>query len=121
MSKGDNPRPYSVPLKQFDANYSRIFGDKKPNSQPPRKVAKSTANVTIVPDIEPFMSPSGEYITSRSKWREHLKRTNSIEISHSDVPYMQKVRAQKDRNIGKDPERKQRIIHEFNTRNLKRR
>lgn len=28
MSKGSRPRPYSVSLEQFDANYDQIFGKK---------------------------------------------------------------------------------------------
>jgi DNA-directed RNA polymerase subunit RPC12/RpoP len=28
--KGDSPRPFSVPLKKFDANWDAIFGKKKP-------------------------------------------------------------------------------------------
>ena len=28
-SKGDSPRPFSVPLKKFDANWDAIFGKKK--------------------------------------------------------------------------------------------
>ena len=39
----------------------------------------------IIPDIEPFQSPDGAYITGRSAWREHLKRTDSIEMGHSDI------------------------------------
>lgn len=33
MSKGSSPRPYSVPLKEFDNNFDRIF--RKPD---PREV-----------------------------------------------------------------------------------
>jgi hypothetical protein len=39
----------------------------------------------IMPDLTPFRSPDGAFITSRSTWREHLKRTDSIEMTHSDV------------------------------------
>ena len=39
----------------------------------------------VIPDIDPFMSPDGQYITGRGAWREHLKRTDSIEMGHSDV------------------------------------
>ena len=28
MSKGDRPRPYSIPLKTFDNNWDAIFGKK---------------------------------------------------------------------------------------------
>lgn len=39
----------------------------------------------IIPDIEPFKSPDGAFISGRRQWREHLKATDSIEMSHSDV------------------------------------
>lgn len=39
----------------------------------------------VMPDIEPFMSPDGKYITGRSAWREHLKATDSIEMGHADM------------------------------------
>lgn len=31
--KGSNPRPISVPRKQFDENWERIFGKKKKEGQ----------------------------------------------------------------------------------------
>ena len=40
-------------------------------------------------DIEPFRSPDGVMIEGRKQWREHLKRTDSIEMGHSDVKYAQ--------------------------------
>jgi hypothetical protein len=40
-------------------------------------------------DIAPFMSPDGVMIEGRAQWREHLKRTDSIEMGHSDVKYAQ--------------------------------
>jgi hypothetical protein len=40
-------------------------------------------------DITPFMSPDGVMIEGRAQWREHLKRTDSIEMGHSDVKYAQ--------------------------------
>ena len=39
----------------------------------------------IIPDIEPFKSPDGAFIAGRAAWREHLKRTDSIEMGHSDM------------------------------------
>lgn len=39
----------------------------------------------IINDIEPFQSPDGAFIAGRAAWREHLKRTDSIEMGHSDV------------------------------------
>ena len=59
----------------------------------------------IAPDIEPFMSPDGTYIQGRSHWREHLKRTDSIEMGHADIKAAQrewtkKQDAQRDRLRG---------------------
>lgn len=39
----------------------------------------------VIGDIEPFKSPDGTFITGRAHWREHLKRTDSVEMSHSDI------------------------------------
>ena len=39
----------------------------------------------IIPDIAPIRSPDGTYIEGKVQWREHLKRTDSIEMSHSDI------------------------------------
>jgi hypothetical protein len=36
--KGSKPRPLSVPRKQFDENWERIFGQKKKKSEPSQKV-----------------------------------------------------------------------------------
>lgn len=35
---------------------------------------------TIIPEIQPFVSPNGAYITSRSEWREDLKKNNAIPL-----------------------------------------
>lgn len=43
----------------------------------------------VMPDIEPFQSPDGAYISGRVAWREHLKRTDSIEMGHSDIARQQ--------------------------------
>lgn len=34
----------------------------------------------IIPEIQPFISPNGEYITSRTEWREDLKKNNAIPL-----------------------------------------
>ena len=44
-----------------------------------------SADFHVMPDIEPFRSTDGAYITGRAAWREHLKRTDSIEMGHSDI------------------------------------
>jgi len=40
-------------------------------------------------DFEPFRSPDGQMIMGKAQWREHLKRTDTIEMGHSDVKYAQ--------------------------------
>jgi hypothetical protein len=39
----------------------------------------------VMGDIEPFQSPDGAFIMGRRQWREHLKATDSIELSHADM------------------------------------
>lgn len=48
-----------------------------------------SADHHIIPDIAPFRSPDGALITGRAQWREHLKRTDSIEMGRSDVKVAQ--------------------------------
>src|SRR5205807_5092023 len=38
-------------------------------------------------DIAEFQSPDGARIRGRAQWREHLKRTSSIEMGHSDMKF----------------------------------
>jgi hypothetical protein len=39
----------------------------------------------VMPDLQPFMSNTGVMIESRSQWKEHLKRTGSVELSKGDL------------------------------------
>ena len=48
------------------------------------EMAELTAPM-IMPDIAPFRSSDGAYISGRSAWREHLKATGTVELGHSDV------------------------------------
>ena len=43
----------------------------------------------VMGDIAPFMSPDGKMIEGRKQWRDHLARTDSIEMGHSDIKYAQ--------------------------------
>lgn len=43
----------------------------------------------VIGDIQPFMSPDGTFIEGKAQWREHLKATDSVEMSHSDMKYAQ--------------------------------
>ena len=59
-------------------------------SEPYEKTAGHSAEyTTVMGDITPFMSPDGVMIEGRKQWRDHLKRTDSIEMGHSDVKYAQ--------------------------------
>jgi hypothetical protein len=59
-------------------------------SEPYEKTAGRSADyTTVMGDIAPFMSPDGKMIEGRKQWRDHLKRTDSIEMGHSDVKYAQ--------------------------------
>jgi len=44
----------------------------------------------VIGDIAPFVNTDGSLISGKSQWREHLKATDCIEMSHSDVAYAQK-------------------------------
>ena len=44
--------------------------------------SRKNTHHNIIPDIEPFKSPSGVYITSRKNWKEHLRETGCIEMAH---------------------------------------
>jgi hypothetical protein len=39
----------------------------------------------VMTDIQPFMANTGEYIESRSQWKEHLKRTGCVELTKADL------------------------------------
>lgn len=43
----------------------------------------------VIGDIAPFMSPDGTFIEGKRAWREHLKATDSVEMSHADIKYAQ--------------------------------
>ena len=33
---------------------------------------------SVIPEISPFLSPNGKYITSRAEWREDMKSSGAI-------------------------------------------
>ena len=51
--------------------------------------APPEARVALLDDIE-FQSPDGARIGSRSAWREHLKRTDTVEMGHSEIAASQR-------------------------------
>lgn len=40
----------------------------------------------VMGDID-FVANDGTHIKSRSQWRDHLKRTNAVEMGHSDIKH----------------------------------
>jgi len=46
----------------------------------------------VMPDIQPFVANTGVRIESRAQWNEHLKRTNSVELSRADLKHPSEVR-----------------------------
>jgi hypothetical protein len=59
---------------------------------------RNESMASVMGDIAPFMSPDGVMIEGRKQWREHLKRTDSIEMGHSDVKYAQQEWNKKERS-----------------------
>ncbi len=119
MSKGSNRRPEDS--KQFDQNYSLIFGNKQPErgsfvwcEERKKMIPKDefysqySPNVAyVIADIQPYQSQAtGEMITSRSQHREHLKRHGLIEIGN-EIDYHMKKQPPKD-----DREARRRVIAE---------
>ena len=51
--------------------------------------APMNEGLMVYGDFEPFRSPDGAMIMGKAQWREHLKKTDSIEMGHSDVKYAQ--------------------------------
>ena len=47
-----------------------------------KRVNRSTE---IMPDLAEFKSVDGAVISGRAAWREHLKKTDCIEMGHSDM------------------------------------
>lgn len=123
MSKGDNPRPYSVKMKDYDREHARIFGD-KPRAKAGRwRTDKETGKLIpidewlgkygrrvyaeapyIIGDIEPYVSPVSEkVITSRKAHREDLKRTGCrvYEGREQESKYAEQARKEQDAKFEK--------------------
>jgi len=84
VSKGSRPRP--VDRSKFKANFDKIKWSGK--EWKPRKKEEVKHPYHILPDIQPYKAvvgeeaKRGEYITSRSKEREYLKRNNCIQVGN---------------------------------------
>ena len=82
MSKGSKRRPDLS--NQFKTNYDKIKWGSVKWKPPEKPVPKKVHH--IMPDIEPYKpvggeeAKRGEYITSRSKEREYLKRNNCVQV-----------------------------------------
>lgn len=106
--KGDKRRPED--LKSFDDGYDRIAWDKTPEIEKPSRNEKSTKNITLMPDIQPYQSMvTGEIITSRSKHRQHLKDHNMVEVGNDSS--INKPHRIPDAN---PQQRKELLIHQVN-------
>ena len=131
--KGDKRRPATVSQEEIDSNYNQIFGNKRergrffehegkwlPEDEYNLLLDDKEQSHTVLGDIEPFMSPSGEYITGRKQWRNHLAKTDTVEMGHSDRVWAEKNRVNviesRQRQLSKA--RKERIIYEMNHRGL---
>lgn len=71
-----------------------------------------------VDNFEAFKDSSGAIIHTRYGWKEHLKKTDSVEMGRSDFTSLHQRRQEKFKNIGKDKNRKERIIAEFEKRRI---
>lgn len=69
-----------------------------------------------VDNFSPFKDTTGQIITSRRVWNDHLKRNDAVEMGVSDLKSQHIKKQEKFLNIGKDKQRKERIIAEFNKR-----
>jgi hypothetical protein len=52
-------------------------------------VSEIQAIPNVQDDIAEFRSPDGKRIRGKAQWREHLKRTGTIEMGHSDMRNVQ--------------------------------
>lgn len=67
-----------------------------------------------VDNFTAFKDSTGQIITSRRVWNEHLKRNDAVEMGHSDLKAQHLKKQEKFRNLGKDKSRKERLIAAFN-------
>jgi hypothetical protein len=49
----------------------------------------------IMPDLAEFRSVDGAVISGRAEWREHLKKTDCVEMGHSDMKASQETWAKR--------------------------
>lgn len=99
MSKGSNRRPEDT--RAFGDNFEGIFGSKKPIrgsfvydpisksmvSKEDYQELREISSPMIMKDIEGYKSmQTGEWISSRSHHREHLKQHRLIEIGNEKTP-----------------------------------
>lgn len=67
-----------------------------------------------VDNFAPFKDSTGQIITGRRVWNEHLKRNDAVEMGVSDLRAQHQKKQEKLRNLGKDKSRKERLIAAFN-------
>lgn len=49
----------------------------------------------VIPDLQPFVANTGEYIGSRRAWRQHLQQVGGIEMGASDLKAQERQWAQR--------------------------
>ena len=84
MSKGSRSRSIS---QKFKDNFDKIkWPDEPIFENKPRKARRRVHH--IMPDIQPYKAVAGdeakrgEYITSRAKEREYLRRNNCVQVGN---------------------------------------
>ena len=60
MSKGDSPRPRSVPYDVYAANYSRIFGKRENHATAPHEESPCSCGTGYDPGCQAQSSPTTE-------------------------------------------------------------
>ncbi len=125
MSKGSKRRPEN--LGQFEDNFNRIFGDKRPergrfifDESKGRLVPASEyvepvkdGGLTVVPDIQPYQSMvTGEIITSRSHHVRHLRDHGMVEVGN-DSSLNKPYKGMPDTNPGQRKELLKHYVNQF--------
>jgi hypothetical protein len=102
MSKGDRHRSINP---EFKNNFDNIKWSGKTKYANVKRAGNKRQAHHIMPDIEPYTTVGGvnpgEVITSRSKHREYLKRSNAIEVGN-EKDYFFKYNGKTPNNPTKD-------------------
>jgi hypothetical protein len=111
MGKGSKRRPGS----NYEENYSRIFGEVKPQTSYTvfdGKDKGKRSGIYVVGDIEPFKSPvTGEIISSRSQLRQHNREHGVTDSRDYSASFFEKKAKERDAALNgqSESDRKHRI------------